>query len=746
MTYQKLVLLSCISFSLLLSGCEPSSGVLINSPSTPIVDNDSGSAADNNAETPNTDNNSDTPNNQNSNPDSDPLEDQNSNSDSDPLEDQNSNSDSDPLEDQNSNPNSEPSDNNTPNSLPSGSMAEHYPESVLCPTPQATEVSIDFASKCANCHGINGLGLGDFPAIPGQLSLDDFISVVRLGRNNMPAFDEENIATSDLQADFAALTSGSFTVIDNTDCGPGTLHLGKDSNDLESRLSTGLAAFHNPGNKGSCANCHSAVGLDLAMIGFSDGAILRRALPNVDEDTAHQIVDYIHALRQKFNVDRPLHPKKFRFGQPGFEVIGDLNMSESDRDKAFGEYLLAGPLPFITPQPDQHLLVADPVNRIDSLAKAKAANKQLLNIDLTKLKIATPFNLWTQDGFHGDEQMNANEWIAMQAHIPKNPGEHFALAEAYLQNPTEQNLWAMYDPMLYKERDGFKVRSPTPQGNTISAFELWQERKHQSNQVASHMMLYRTELHPNRHPAGKPSDAQDKRQQAMTRSPFWRVADSVRMNPIHDNDPFPMIIEGEFRDTIKGDSYKQNKSMMQMWFWLGYIHDPALLEIQDTNETVMADYFMAAQQPYNHVQAGFLLGTIGVHKAAAKEYSNVAGEQLLGHGYWASPRPYMQFFQHRALRCGAGLHCSSNYNIDHAIWANTMRMFLFLMDEEVTQTGEVIGKTATIREVQFMAKWFGTLLEPDLDHSETQTQINGLLNKLQEAQEVSEAKGYPFVL
>jgi len=196
-----------------------------------------------------------------------------------------------------------------------------------------------------------------------------------------------------------------------------------------------------------------------------------------------------------------------------------------------------------------------------------------------------------------------------------------------------------------------------------------------------------------------------------------------------------------------GNTRYQNKLMKQMWFWLGYMYDPALLEIEDVADTVMADYFMAVQQPYQHVHAGFLLGSIGVHKAAAKQYEQMEGSQLYGHGRWASPRPYMQFFQHRYLRCGAGLHCTGDgYKIDHAIWANTMRMFLYLMDNEISQTNEVIGRTATIREVLFMKKWFGTLLEPWRDHSKTMLLIEGLLQKLNEADEIGEAEGYPFTL
>ena len=73
--------------------------------------------------------------------------------------------------------------------------------------------------------------------------------------------------------------------------------------------------------------CHSTSG-SFGQVGkpFADdrGSILRRAVPNVGPADAQTVVDLIHALRQRYKVDRPLHPRKFRFMQPGHEVLPEV--------------------------------------------------------------------------------------------------------------------------------------------------------------------------------------------------------------------------------------------------------------------------------------------------------------------------------------------------------------------------------------------------------------------------------------
>lgn len=57
-------------------------------------------------------------------------------------------------------------------------------------------------------------------------------------------------------------------------------------------IAAGRAAFAS-----ECAICHTALdGFDVALFGFADADIVRRAVKHVDESTANEIVAYIHSL------------------------------------------------------------------------------------------------------------------------------------------------------------------------------------------------------------------------------------------------------------------------------------------------------------------------------------------------------------------------------------------------------------------------------------------------------------------
>src|SRR5439155_25933877 len=82
-----------------------------------------------------------------------------------------------------------------------------YPESVLCPAPAPLSpgLSAGFASTCAGCHGPVGEGQGSFPSIRNVPTFDQFLSTVRLGKNQMPAFSEALVPTDRLMSDYGAL-------------------------------------------------------------------------------------------------------------------------------------------------------------------------------------------------------------------------------------------------------------------------------------------------------------------------------------------------------------------------------------------------------------------------------------------------------------------------------------------------------------------------------------------------------------
>lgn len=75
-------------------------------------------------------------------------------------------------------------------------------------TSQETQgLSTAFKDVCAVCHGDEGRGKGQYPAIPGTRDESAFIAIVRSGRGDMPATDESRISEADLKADYLWLTT-----------------------------------------------------------------------------------------------------------------------------------------------------------------------------------------------------------------------------------------------------------------------------------------------------------------------------------------------------------------------------------------------------------------------------------------------------------------------------------------------------------------------------------------------------------
>ena len=75
-------------------------------------------------------------------------------------------------------------------------------------TSQETQgLSTAFKDVCAVCHGEEGRGKGQYPAIPGTKDESAFIAIVRAGRGDMPATDTARISDAELKADYLWLTT-----------------------------------------------------------------------------------------------------------------------------------------------------------------------------------------------------------------------------------------------------------------------------------------------------------------------------------------------------------------------------------------------------------------------------------------------------------------------------------------------------------------------------------------------------------
>jgi mono/diheme cytochrome c family protein len=620
-------------------------------------------------------------------------------------------------------------------------MAALYPESVLCSpssaaAPGGTGLSAGFATQCAGCHGTAGLGQGIFPSLRNVATVDGFIATVRMGRNQMPAFTSAAVPDARLQADYAALKgTGDPTVVADPDCGPGVLDLpAATDQELTERIARGMAVFRKEGPKGACAGCHSAGAIDLTFIGFSDATLLRRAVPNVGPADAQTIVDLIHALRQRYKVDRPLHPRKFRFLQPGHEVLPEVvaagaatpavdnpGTHDEARDRSFGQYL----------QGNVKLLLAG--DKITTLEQAKAAQDQLLKLDLRKLQVGIPIERWTEDAFNGPASNTSTEWIPMLARhpAPTHTADAYALVDAYLADPSDANLWRFFEA----------IPSVTV-GEPEDLAARWSLRKYLAVQIASHMLLRRTLSLPDFYVGAASADPQVMRLTAISHNPFWSIGDSIRTNPLNCNQPAPCTTFPPAMDMTfaAGDAARARQTYedKMAWFWLGFSVDPALVISEDDLGTTTSDYFQATSQQFYKVHQAFIVAAIATAKANAHQYVDMKGIALQGTGMWASPRPF-GVFKNNEREIHHPLPTDSRYAIHERLWANAFRMFLFLMNDEVGQTGKVFDRAYTQKNVDWIYHWFSAAngVEPGQPHPELAAVVTELTARLTAATEIT---------
>jgi hypothetical protein len=306
---------------------------------------------------------------------------------------------------------------------------------------------------------------------------------------------------------------------------------------------------------------------------------------------------------------------------------------------------------------------------------------------------------------------------------------------SYLTDPSTANLWRMYNA----------IKTATTGEDAAPLTARWSLRKYQAVQLASHMLLHRTLDVPDWYDGAPAADAVARRKLAIARNPFWRVGDSVRQNPLNCNQPDPCTTFPPALDaTINpGDAARERQSYEEKmaWFWLGFTLDPALVVTEDSLATVSGDYFLALSQPWYQVHNAFIVAAIVTAKANARDYQNVAGVALPGHGRWASPRPFMAF-KHSERELHHPPPNDLRFPIHARLWANAFRMFLYLMNDELERTNQVFDRKRTLDAVNYMHQWFGRTLEPGADHGDLDALVSSIRQRLATAVEVGVVQGY----
>lgn len=488
---------------------------------------------------------------------------------------------------------------------------------------------------------------------------------------------------------------------------------------LSAALAAGLETWRFVGTDGACVGCHAPDGYDLAKVGYSDADIERRALTHVDQQRADTLVAYVHALRQKYGMTELLHPAKFRPEQPGFEAFAEKTPglpvtdpgAQDERDEAFMRELTD----------DLGLLWA--TGKIDSLEKAKKARDELLAVDLRTLKIGIPFDHLSEDGWHGEQHLSIFEWYPAMPSLPL-PGKEQAfhdLADAYVADPSDANLWAYYDAIDELTACDYDLSNGGDPDYYKPACD-WMRLKYKSLQVFQHMLRRSTTSYPDLFADQPPgTTAVNALDLVIARAPIWEAGDLIRVSPLQrppqtacfsqDNLPctlLPPKIDATIHEdpTYEEARIKQGEVFQQSWFVMSWLRDPALVHESHNFATFIGDYLESVLLPHYDVHHAFVVAKTAAEKSAAKEWMDAGGFRA-GTGKIASVRTFS--FKQIRNNFSPPPQDDPRRATHERMFANFARMWIHLVEDDLQETGEIFDRPEVLRAVRFMRTWIAEL-------------------------------------
>lgn len=319
-------------------------------------------------------------------------------------------------------------------------------------------------------------------------------------------------------------------------------------------------------NKGACASCHSADGIELALWSFQDADIVRRAhIDGVALDEQGKLVRYFAALRQRYAVSKPRDVATDRPFQPGGSWFTG---SSNARDAQFATQSLAAELPVLMGPP------------IETLSQAQAALAEIRASNPRRLKVGIEMPAISLDCARGSAECSLNDWMADLPRFPKPESEAawFALNDRYIANPTDAALRELLIAV-----DSMTTPWLNPGETGRGAAGTLGSEKFKSMQILQHL-LRREQLG-----LFKPGEDLNPivaiNGPGLERSNFPFVVGDIAFEKtdriLRRADQLPIFVRESLGETAArplsdADVSRQKVALRTPWWWAGFMFDPAL--------------------------------------------------------------------------------------------------------------------------------------------------------------------------